>query len=141
MPQVKREVYLKCKPEEAFNKIAKAEFLQKVNAKAGVLTKVIYQNERIIRYSLQVEHVGTWESERVLIKESNLILTQRRTPLAPFNYMVVIYKFVECNEGTKLIYIEDFTVQDKNIELESKILGKITGKVDSILKNISDSFN
>lgn len=141
MPKIKKEICLKCTPQEAFNQISKFDFVEKINSNVGVETKVIFKNERIVRYYLKVKNVGEWQSERVLIPESNLILIQRRTPLAPFKYMIVIYEFKEYYEATKLIYTEEFLVEDKSIELEKKIFANISEKVNLILKDISDSFN
>ncbi|PSM56703.1 hypothetical protein C4L39_16435 [Clostridium diolis] len=141
MPKIKEKIYLNCTPEEAFNEMSKFDFINKINSTAGVDTKVIFQNERVIRYTISVDNVGSWESERILIPESNIIVTQRRTPLAPFKYMVVIYAFKEHSQGTQFIYVEEFEVEDKSTGKEQKIFADVLNKVGPILKNISDYFN
>lgn len=141
MPKIKKEIYLNCTPEEAFNEISKIDFVKKINFTAGIDTKVNFQNERIVKYTMSVNDVGSWESERVLIPESNLIVTQRRAPLKPFKYMVVIHAFQKHSKGTKLIYIEEFEVEDESVDKEQKILADILKKISPILQKISDYFN
>lgn len=141
MPKIEKEILLNCSPKEAFAKMSQFDFIKQINSAADVDTKVVFQNSRIIRYSINVKHVGEWESERILIPESNLIVTHRRVPLSPFTYMVIIYALKEHNQGTRFIYIEEFEVENKNKQYEERIVSDISKKVNSILTQISDYFN
>lgn len=138
MPQIKEIINLKCSPKEAFEKMSKVNFIDNINSAAGVDTEILYHDDRLIKYKMNVSGVGTWESERILIPESNLIVTHRCTPLAPFKYMIVIYAIKQQTNGSQLIYIEEFEVADKRASIELTILSNIFGKVKQNLKYISD---
>lgn len=141
MPKIEKEIFLNCSPNEAFTKMSEFNFIKQINSASGVDTNVLLQNERVIRYSITVNNVGSWESERILVPESNLIVTHRLAPLAPFKYLVVLYVFREYGHGTKFTYVEEFEVEDKSKHLERKIFTDILKKVTSILKQISDSLS
>ncbi len=141
MPVINERIILKCKPEEAFCQISKLEFMDKINPKAGLNTSVIFKNDRIIRYVLNVEGVGSWESERVLIPENNIIVTQRRNPLKPFQYMVIVHAFKEHPQGTCFTYVEEFEVDKENADKEEQIYQDISKKVRPNLEKIADYFN
>lgn len=140
MPTVKNEVILKCTPEVAFDEISKLDFMSKSNPRSGIKPILLFQNERIIRYTLNVENVGSWESERVLIPERNMIITQRRSPLTPFKYMVVLHIFEVIPEGTLFTYIEEFELDEDNKVNEDKILSDISNKVIPNMEKISEYF-
>lgn len=141
MPIIKEEIYLSCTPQEAFNKISRLDFVASINPNSGLNTTIVFQNSRIIRYILEVENVGKWESERLLIPEENMIVTQRRSPLSPFKYMIVLHIFKEHIQGTQLTYIEEFEVDEENIKKEEKIFSDITNKIKPNLKKIEAYFN
>lgn len=140
MPRIKKEIFLDCGLEETFAEMSKFDFIKRINSSADVSTKMVFQNGRVIKYCLDVKGIGNWESERILIPESNLIITHRQMPLKPFKYMVVIYILTEVEQGTKFTYLEDFEVEDGNI-FEEKIFTDISKKADIILGKISDYFN
>lgn len=141
MPKIEKEIFLNCSPDQAFKKMSKFDFIKRINSTTNVDTNILFHNGRIIRYSITVNGVGSWESERILIPESNIIVTYRRSPLSPFKYMVVLYALKEYGHGTKVTYVEEFEVEDRNIHLEEKILKDILKRVDPILKNIADYFS
>ncbi len=141
MPKILEEVFLKCPPERAFSEIADMQFVKKINPDAGIDNEVIFENNRLIRYKLKVNNVGVWESERVIIPESLTILTQRRTPLAPFKYMTVLHVFKKQESGTLLSYMEEFEMDEENIKRESEVLNDILKKIGPNIKKIEQYFN
>lgn len=92
MPVIKKEIILKGTTKEIFKRMSEYSFIQEMNSSANVCTKIIFKKPRIIRYGIEVKNVGYWESERVFIPEKNVIITQRKEPMGPFKYLVVIYE-------------------------------------------------
>ena len=87
----KKEIILKGTTKEIFKRMSEYSFIQEMNSSANVCTKIIFKKPRIIRYGIGVKNIGYWESERVFIPEKNVIITQRKEPMGPFKYLVVIY--------------------------------------------------
>lgn len=141
MPIIKEEIWLNCSPERAFNEISDLDFAKKINPNSGLNNQIIFQNERIIRYLLKVANVGEWESERVIIPETHTIITQRRNPLAPFKFMVVLHIFKANQKGTLFTYIEEFELFPENKAQENRIISDIMRKVGPNLNNIKEFFN
>lgn len=141
MAKIYEEVILKCDPEKAYKEISDMNFVRKINPNAGFSTNILFQNDRLVRYTLTVEKVGTWESERVNIPEALTIVTQKRKPLAPFAYLVVVQNFKAHEEGTLFTYIEEFEMDEENKEKEDGVLSDIMKKCKGNLKKIQDYFN
>lgn len=76
-----------------------------------------------------------------VIPEKNVIITQRKEPMGPFKYLVVIYVLEKDNQGTKFTYIEEFDVCDNYQNEVEKIYSDISKKVNPILQKITDYFN
>lgn len=127
--------------KEIFKRMSEYSFIQEMNSSANVCTKIIFKKPRIIRYGIEVKNVGYWESERVFIPEKNVIITQRKEPMGPFKYLVVIYVLEKDNQGTKFTYIEEFDVCDNYQNEVEKIYSDISKKVNPILQKITDYFN
>ena len=141
MPVISEEILLSCTPNQAFLEIADLNFAKKLNPNSGLDNQIIFQNERIVRYRLKVANVGEWESERVMIPETHTIITQRRSPLAPFKFMVVLHIFKACPTGTLFTYIEEFELLPENQERETEIFTDIMRKVGPNLNKIREYFN
>lgn len=141
MPVIKKEIILKGTTKEIFKRMSKYSFIQEMNSSANVCTKIIFKKPRIIRYGIEVKNIGYWESERVFIPEKNVIITQRKEPMGPFKYLVVIYVLEKDNQGTKFTYIEEFDVCDNYQNEVEKIYSDISKKVNPILQKITDYFN
>lgn len=141
MPKIIEEIFLKCPPERAFSEIADMQFVKKINPDSGIENEVVFQNNRLIRYKLKVNNAGIWESERVIIPESLTIVTQRRSPLAPFKYMTVLHIFKKHESGTLLSYMEEFEMDEENMERESEVMNDILKKIDPNMKKIEKYFN
>lgn len=127
--------------KEIFKRMSEYSFIQEMNSSANVCTKIIFKKPRIIRYGIEVKNIGYWESERVFIPEKNVIITQRKEPMGPFKYLVVIYVLEKDNQGTKFTYIEEFDVCDNYQNEVEKIYSDISKKVNPILQKITDYFN
>ena len=140
MPVIKKEIILKG-TKEIFKRMSEYSFIQEMNSSANVCTKIIFKKPRIIRYGIEVKNIGYWESERVFIPEKNVIITQRKEPMGPFKYLVVIYVLEKDNQGTKFTYIEEFDVCDNYQNEVEKIYSDISKKVNPILQKITDYFN
>mgnify|MGYP000318428381 CR=1 FL=1 len=141
MPKIEEEIYLNCNPETAFLEISDMDFVKKINPNSGLESKVLFHNNRFVRYKLSVKNVGEWESERVIIPESLTIVTQRRKPIKPFFYMTVLHVFKKHKSGTILSYIEEFEMDEDNKNMETKVLGDILKKINPNLKKIEQYFN
>lgn len=141
MPVIREEILLNCTPDQAFHEIADLNFVKRLNPNSGLDNQIIFQNERIIRYRLKVANVGEWESERVMIPENHTIITQRRSPLAPFKYMAALHIFKACPTGTLFTYIEEFELLPENLERETEIINDIMSKVGPNLNKIKEYFN
>lgn len=141
VPVIKKEIILKGTTKEIFKRMSEYSFIQEMNSSANVCTKIIFKKPRIIRYGIEVKNVGYWESERVFIPEKNVIITQRKEPMGPFKYLVVIYVLEKDNQGTKFTYIEEFDVCDNYQNEVEKIYSDISKKVNPILQKITDYFN
>lgn len=136
-----QEIILKGTTKEIFKRMSEYSFIQEMNSSANVCTKIIFKKPRIIRYGIEVKNIGYWESERVFIPEKNVIITQRKEPMGPFKYLVVIYVLEKDNQGTKFTYIEEFDVCDNYQNEVEKIYSDISKKVNPILQKITDYFN
>jgi hypothetical protein len=141
MIKINESTLLKCKPGRAFKEMADLNFVKKINPKSGLGTEILFQNQRLVRYKLTVENVGTWESERVIIPEALTLVTQKRKPLAPFRYLVVIHCFHPHPEGTLFEYTEEFEMDENNLDKEQKVFGDISKKIKPMFAKIRNYFD
>ena len=140
MIKINESTLLNCEPERAFREMADLDFVKKINPESGLDTEILFQNQRLVRYKLTVENVGTWESERVIIPEALTLVTQKRTPLSPFRYLVVIHCFHPHPEGTLFEYTEEFAMDENNLDKEQKVYEDISKKIKPMFAKIRNYF-
>lgn len=143
MIRIKEEAYLNCSLKEVYEKFADINFLSSIdkNKKLDVENKVLYQNDRLITYELIVNNVGSWQSTRILVPETNLIITKREKPLSPFKYMVILHLFQQQDNGVNFIYLEEFEMDDDHISEENDVTNSIKKKLRVNMENIIKYFN
>lgn len=141
--QIKKEIKILCNAQIIYENLATFDFLNKINSSTGVNSTMIFENERVQKYSLNIAGVGEWESEKILIPETRMIIIHRVKPLLPFKYMVIIYRIEEKKkEGYCLLhYTEEFELEQEYKYLEKRITKNITEKDEDILIKIAESLN
>ena len=65
-----------------------------------------------------------------------IIFVQRKEPMGPFKYLVVIYVLEKDNQGTKFTYIEEFDVCDNYQNEVEKIYSYICRRIHFLNKAI-----
>lgn len=141
--QIKKSIKILSDAITVYEKLSSFEFLNKINSSAGVISSLVFENDRIQKYSLCVEGVGKWESEKILLPEVKTLLIHRVKPMLPFKYMIVIYRIeeIENDRYSILHYTEEFELEKEDKHLENNIFRKIVEKDNGILSKIAESFN
>lgn len=92
------------------NKIERwTELFGKEYASADVLERK--GNE--ITFRLTDEDKKSWVSKRWLFKEQRFAYASRHEPMFPFRYMKIIWLYNETPEGTEMIWMQDFAMDEK----------------------------
>ncbi len=124
MPKICEEIILKCPREKAFNEMAAAEFMKKIDPVAAN-TEILFRNERSLRTISRGTPSGDVELERIIIPENFSLVTIRMPPLAPFAYQLTVKIFLEHKDGTLLKHINEFELDDNFKSREEMILSAI----------------
>ena len=92
------------------NKIERwTELFGKEYASADVLERS--GNE--ITFRLTDEDKKSWVSKRWLFKDQKFAYASRFEPMFPFRYMKIIWLYNETPEGTEMIWMQDFAMDEK----------------------------
>ncbi len=92
------------------NKIERwTELFGKEYASADVLERK--GNE--ITFRLTDEDKKSWVSKRWLFKEQRFAYASRHEPMFPFRYMKIIWLYNETPDGTEMIWMQDFAMDEK----------------------------
>ncbi len=92
------------------NKIERwTELFGKEYASADVLERK--GNE--ITFRLTDEDKKSWVSKRWLHKDQMFAYASRHEPMFPFRYMKIIWLYNETPEGTEMIWMQDFQMDEK----------------------------
>ena len=134
MPRIYDEIILPCSKEMAFREIASVAFMKSVDPNYGIDTEVLFQNERLIRSVSRIKGIGDVEIERLAVPEANVIITQRRPPLGPFEYQLSIQTFKDNSTGTLLQWTNEFELNEENKEKEEVITSHIARNDHLILQ-------
>ena len=71
-------------------------------------SKVIETKGNKIVFELTHENGGKWQSYRLLFKEDKFCYAARVAPMAPFEYMKIIWLYREVAGGIEMTWIQDF---------------------------------
>ncbi|MDD3296885.1 MAG: SRPBCC family protein [Candidatus Omnitrophica bacterium] len=69
---------------------------------------VLEQKGNKIVFKLTHENGNSWESYRLLFKEEKFAYACRLNPMAPFEFMKIIWLYREVEGGTEMTWIQDF---------------------------------
>jgi len=130
--KLKYELLLDVKPEVMYSDLSDINFLYRLgqeNRETNKQNSIIYQDERLTEYELDIPGVGKWVSERIMVPEKLFLLTKRKSPLKPFKYMIILNLFEAFENGTKYTYIEEYML-DKGYEHETD---KITSSIKQVM--------
>jgi hypothetical protein len=141
MHKIQEEIVLNCPVEKAFAEITTVDFMKRLDPNYGKDTAVILQNERLIRSVSKVENIGDVEIERIIIPESFTIVTERRPPMGPFVYQISLQIFGKCENGTTMLWVNEFELDKDHKMREDYILSAITGNDKLNLNKICNYFN
>lgn len=136
---VERKLYLEVLPEQIYKQMSDVNFFNKA-LNTGKSLNVVYQQDRIVSYELEVKGAGKWESQRILIPEKLMFITERRNPLNPFEYMVILNIYEEYKNGTKFIYKEEFRLKEENEENKEKVFKDISVVVERNMNIIGNYY-
>lgn len=141
MPKIYEEIVLNCPGEKVFAEISSVEFMKKLDPNYGTDTEVLLQNERLIRSVSNVQNIGSVEIERIIIPESFTLVTQRRPPMGPFVYQISLQILRECENGSTMVWIDEFELDWSFKPREEFILSVITENDKLNINKIRNYFN
>lgn len=73
-----------------------------------VKAEVLDRTGNEITFRLTDNDGKSWVSKRWLYKDQNLAYASRYEPMFPFKYMKIVWLYNETEEGTQMIWIQDF---------------------------------
>ena len=74
---------------------------------------VLERNGNEITFRLTDDEKKSWVSKRWLFKEHKMAYASRHEPMFPFRYMKIIWLYNETPEGTEMIWMQDFAMDEK----------------------------
>ncbi|HEY7416026.1 MAG TPA: SRPBCC family protein [Ktedonobacteraceae bacterium] len=66
-----------------------------------------------IDFELTSAEGQTWQSWRLLDYENHIAVAQRGTPMFPFSYMHITWRYETVDEGVRMTWIQDFEADPK----------------------------
>ncbi|MCC6759413.1 MAG: polyketide cyclase [Candidatus Omnitrophica bacterium] len=66
-----------------------------------------------ITFRLTDEDKKSWVSKRWLFKEQRFAYASRHEPMFPFRYMKIIWLYNETPDGTEMVWMQDFAMDEK----------------------------
>lgn len=78
-----------------------------------VSAEVLERKGNEITFRLTDDEKKSWVSKRWLFKEHKLAYACRHEPMFPFRYMKIIWLYNETPDGTEMIWIQDFAMDEK----------------------------
>ncbi|MCA9401237.1 MAG: polyketide cyclase [Candidatus Omnitrophica bacterium] len=73
-----------------------------------VSADVLERNGNEITFKLTDDEGKSWVSKRWLFPEHKFAIASRHDPMFPFTYMKILWLYVERDEGTEMIWMQDF---------------------------------
>lgn len=73
-----------------------------------VSAEVLERKDNEITFRLTNDDGKTWVSKRWLHPEHRFAIAARHDPMFPFTYMKILWLYVEREEGTEMIWMQDF---------------------------------
>ncbi|MBD3245771.1 MAG: polyketide cyclase [Candidatus Omnitrophica bacterium] len=73
-------------------------------------SKVLKKEGKKITFELTHQKGTRWTSYRILAKEERFAYASRMEPMAPFQYMKIIWLYRETEGGTEMTWIQDFSM-------------------------------
>ena len=73
-------------------------------------SKVVEKKGNKIVFQLTHENGASWKSYRLLFKEDRFAYAARVEPMAPFEYMKIIWLYRDTPQGVEMTWIQDFTM-------------------------------
>jgi hypothetical protein len=125
MPVIHEELIVHCTKDTAFGELASTGFMKKIDPNYGLDTRILFQNERLIRSVSRVAGIGEVEIERLMVPEVGAIITQRRPPLGPFVYQLSIQAIREHPDGCLLEWTNEFELTEESRAREAVIYSRI----------------
>lgn len=136
---IERELILDVPPENIYQDMCDVDFFNKV-LDTGRRLNIVYKQDRVISYELDIKGVGKWVSQRIMLPEKLMFITERKNPLEPFEYMIILNIYEKHGNGTKFIYKEEFKVNKNNEEKTGEIFKKISGIIDRNMKTLKEYY-
>lgn len=78
-----------------------------------VSAEVLERAGNEITFRLTDDEKKSWVSKRWLFKDHNLAYASRHEPMFPFRYMKIIWLYNETAQGTEMIWMQDFAMDEK----------------------------
>lgn len=73
-----------------------------------ISAEVLERKDNEITFRLTDDEGKSWVSKRWLFPEHNFAIASRFDPMFPFTYMKILWMYVEREEGTEMIWMQDF---------------------------------
>ena len=81
--------------------------------KEYVKAEVLERKGNEITFRLTDDENKSWVSKRWLDKEHRYAVASRHEPMFPFQYMKIVWFYIERPEGVEMIWIQDFQMDAK----------------------------
>ena len=75
--------------------------------------KVLARSGNKITFQLTDDEGNSWQSFRLLFKDSYFAYAQKKEPTFPFKYMKIIWLYTPESDGIQMTWIQDFTMDEK----------------------------
>ena len=75
--------------------------------------EVVKKEGNKITFRLTDDEGKSWVSWRLLFKDKNFAYAEREEPKFPFKYMKIVWLYISKPEGTELVWIQHFEMDDK----------------------------
>jgi len=96
--------------------------------------EVLKKEGNKITFRLTDDEGKSWQSWRLLFKDKYFAYAERKEPMFPFKYMKIIWLYMPKPEGTELVWIQHFEMDDKAKFNDQQVEGFINGHSKDNLK-------
>ncbi len=104
-----------------------------------VKAEVLEKDGNEITFRLTDNEGKSWVSKRWFYKDQKLAYASRHEPMFPFKYMKIIWLYNETEEGTQMIWIQDFEMDPEFTKFsDEQIVGFINEHSQHNMKIFKD---
>lgn len=75
--------------------------------------KILSREGNKITFQLADNESNSWQSFRLLFKDNYFAYAQKKEPVFPFKWMKIIWLYTPVDEGIRMTWVQDFTMDEK----------------------------